>query len=128
MKFKTLMIIKALVCLFFGPILLIFPRQLFDLLGASLGSTTSLPAREYGAALIGTLLLTWLARNVEDGIAKRAITWDLFVYDGLALLVTLKIQLAGWLNGLGWGIVFVYLFFTVGFGYFLLPQKDKKKS
>jgi hypothetical protein len=24
---------------------------------------------------------------------------------------------------LGWGIVAVYLFFTVGFGYFLLPQK-----
>jgi len=36
---------------------------------------------------------------------------------------TLIILLTGGLNLLGWGIVFIYLFFTLGFGYFLLPQK-----
>lgn len=123
MKFKTLMIIKALVCLGFGPLLLFFPGQLLNLLGTSFGPGAALTAREYGAALIGNLLLTWLARNAEDSIARRAIIWNLFIYDAIALVVTLIIQLSGNLNVLGWGIVAVYLFFTIGFGYLLLPQR-----
>jgi hypothetical protein len=41
----------------------------------------------------------------------------------LGLAATLYYLLSGVLNPLGWGIAAVYLFFTVGFGYFLLPQK-----
>jgi hypothetical protein len=126
MKFKTLMIIKAAVCLCFGPLLLFVPEWLLNLLGAGFGPGAALTAREYGATLIGNLLLTWLARNSENSICRRAITWNLFVYDAIALIATLTIQLSGGLNVLGWGIVAVYLFFTVGFGYFLIPKGDKK--
>jgi len=122
MKFKTLMVIKAIVCLGFGPLLLFVSSQLLNILGTSFGPGAALTAREYGAALIGNFLLTWLARNAEDSIVRRAIIWNLFVYDAIALVFTLIIQLSGGLNVLGWGIVAVYLFFTVGFGYFLLPQ------
>lgn len=123
MKFKTLMIIKAVVCLGFGPLLLFLPAQLLNILGTSYGPGAALTAREYGAALIGTLFLTWLARKSDDSVARRAIIWHLFVYDAIALVATLSIQLSGGLNVLGWGIVVVYLFFTVGFGIFLLPQR-----
>ena len=123
MKFKTLMIIKAIVCLGFGPLLLFVPSQLLYILGASFCPGAALTAREYGAALIGNLLLTWLARNAEDSVPRRAIIWNLFTYDGIALIFTLIVLLSGGLNFLGWGIVVVYLFFTIGFGYFLLPQK-----
>jgi len=102
-----------------------FPGPLLNLLGTSFGPGAALTAREYGAALIGNLLLTWLARNAEDSIARRAIIWNLFVYDAIALLFTLKIQLSGGLNLLGWGIVFVYLFFTIGFGYFAFKQSHQ---
>lgn len=122
MKFKTVMIIKAIICLGFGPLLLFVPGWLLNLLGTSFGPGAALTAREYGAALIGNLLLTWLARNAEESIARRAIIWNLFVYDAIALVATLIIQLSGGLNLLGWGIVVVYLFFTLGFGYLLLPQ------
>ena len=115
MKLKTLMIIKAIVCLGFGPLLLFFPEQLLNLLGTS-----------FGATLFGNLFLTWLARNAEDSTARRAIIWHLFVYDAIALIATTIIQLSGGLNELGWGIVAVYLFFTVGFGYFLLPKNISK--
>lgn len=125
MKFKTVMIIKAIVCLGFGPLLLFFPGQLLNLLGTSFGPGAALTAREYGAALIGNLLLTWLARNAEDSVARRAIIWNLFVYDAIALIFTLKIQLSGGLNIFGWGIVFVYLFFTIGFGYFAFKQNNQ---
>jgi len=123
MKFKTVMIVKAIVCLGFGPLLLFVPGWLLNLLGTSFGPGAALTAREYGAALIGNLLLTWLARNAEESTARSAIIWNLFIYDAIALIVTLIIQLTGGLNILGWGIVAVYLFFTIGFGYLLLPQK-----
>lgn len=92
-------------------------------LGTTPGPGSSLTAREFGAAPVGTLLLTWLGRNAEDSVARRAIIWNLCVYDAIALVATVIIQLSGGLNLFGWGIVAVYLFFTLGFGYFLLPQK-----
>ncbi len=123
MKFKTVMTIKAIVCLGFAPLLLFVPGWLLNLLGTSFGPGAALMAREYGAALIGNLLLTWLARNAEESTARSAIIWNLFIYDAIALIATLIIQLTGGLNLLGWGIVAVYLFFTFGFGYLLIPQK-----
>ena len=123
MQFKTLMVIKALVCLVFGPLLLFAPDPLLILLGTTFGAGAALTAREYGAALMGNLMLTWFARHAGQSVARRAIILDLFVYDAIALIATLIILLTGGLNLLGWGIVFIYLFFTLGFGYFLLPQK-----
>ena len=123
MKLKTLMIIKAIVCLGFGPLLLLVPGPLLTLLGSPFGPGAAFPAREYGASLMGNLMLTWFARNADESVARRAIIIDLFVYDAIALIVTLTTQLSGGLNLLGWGIVAIYLFFTLGFGYFLLPQK-----
>ena len=123
MNFKTLMIIKAVVCLGFGPVLLFFPGQLLNLLGLSFGLGAAFTAREYGAALIGNLMLTWFARGAEASVARRAIILNLFVYDAIALVITLIFVLSGRMNPLGWGIVAVYLFFTIGYGYFLLPQR-----
>ena len=122
MRFKNLLTVKAIVCLGFGPLLLFVPEWLLNLLGTSFGPGAALTAREYGATLIGNLLLTWLARNTKDLIARRAIIWNLFAYDAIALIATVAIQLSGGLNALGWGIVFVYLFFTIGFGYLLIPK------
>jgi hypothetical protein len=73
-------------------------------------------------------MLTWFARAAEKSIARKAIILHLFVYDAIALIVTLIIQLTGGLNILGWGIVFVYLFFTVGFGYLLIQEGKNTKQ
>ena len=123
MNFKTIMITKAFVCRVFGPILLFLPGPMLNLLGTTFGHGAAFTARVYGASLFGNLMLTWFARNAEKSITRRAIILDLFVYDGIAFVVTLLIQLSSGLNLLGWGIVAIYLFFTVGFGYFLLQEK-----
>ncbi len=127
MSFKTLLILKAVVCVVFGPILLLVPRQLFGLLGATLGPGGSFPAREYGAAVVGTCLLTWLARNVADSLARRAILVYLLVYDGIGFIVTVRAIVIGMLNPLGWGIAVVYLFFTLGAA-FLLARKSREEA
>ena len=125
MSFKTLMLIKALICLVFAFLLLFFPGQLLGLMGASLGAAGLFTAREYGAALAGNLALTWYARNAGKSKARRAIILDLFVYDAIGFVVTLLNVISGVLNWLGWGIVVVYLFFTIGYGYFWFKEPEE---
>ena len=123
MKFKSLMVIKSIVCLCFAPVLLFLPEQLMNLLDLTSGSGTVLTAREYGAALAGNFLLTWFARNAEVSFTRLAIVLNLFVYDAIALAATLILQLSGVLNLLGWGIVLIYLYFSVGFGYLFFKER-----
>jgi hypothetical protein len=123
MTFQTLLITKAVVCIVFGLFLLLAPGVLLGLLGATLTDAGTFTAREYGAALIGTLLLTWFARKVSAADARGAILLDLLIYDFIGMVVTLSVVLSGVLNTLGWGIVIVYLFFTAGAGYLLLTER-----
>lgn len=118
MKYKTLMIIKAIICVSFGFLLLVFPGFLLNLMGAELGPGGLYAARLYGSSLVGTLLLTWFSQDAGKSSARRAIILDLFIYDGIALIVTLIAALSGVLNWLGWGIVGILLFLTVGYGHF----------
>ena len=118
MKLKTLMIIKAIICVSFGFLLLVFPGFLLNLMGAELGPGGLFAARLYGASLAGTLILTWFSQDAGKSSARRAIILDLFIYDGIGLIVTLYAVLSGVLNWLGWGIVAILLFLTVGYGYF----------
>jgi len=123
MTFRTLLITKAIVCLVFGLFLLLAPTALFKLLGTELNEGGTFAAREYGAALIGTLLLAWFGKNVKAVDARGAILIDLFIYDLIGMIVTSAVVIDGVLSVLGWSIVVVYLFFTVGSGYLLLKEK-----
>ena len=123
MNYKSLMIIKCLVCLGFAPLLLFLPEQLLSVLGVPFGVGAAIFAREYGAALTGNAFLTWFARDSEPSSARTAIIIYLFVYDAVALMAMTYVQLQGAMNQLGWGIVAVYLFFALAFGYLILRQR-----
>ena len=128
MKFKTLMVIKAIVCLGFGILLLAVPDKLISLFGAVLSDGGMFTAREYGAAMFGIMFLCWFAKSASESEIKRAIILALFVYNLLGLIVTTLTIMAGVLNALGWLIVFVYLFFTLGFGYFLFKPNPNSNA
>jgi hypothetical protein len=128
MTFRTLLIIKAVVCLVFGLFLLFAPAVLLDLLGTTLNDGGTFTAREYGAALIGTLFLTWFAKDVKAADARGAILLDLLIYDFIGMVVTSLVVLSNVLNVLGWAIVVVYLFFTVGSAYLLLKEKPFQRA
>jgi hypothetical protein len=128
MTFRTLLIIKAVVCLVFGLFLLLAPVVLLGLLGAELNDGGTFTAREYGAALIGTLLLTWFAKDVKAADARGAILLDLFIYDLIGVIVTSSVVISGVLNMLGWSIVVVYLFFAVGSAYLLMKEKPFQRA
>ena len=124
MKFQTLMIIKAVVCLCLGVPILLATVFTYSLFGASLNPGGVFAAREYGASLIGNLMIAWFARNASESDARRAIILGLCIYDAVGFVITLIAQLTGVLGPLGWFAVAIYLFFAIGFGYFLLPQKN----
>lgn len=123
MKLKNLMISKAIICLGFGLPMLLIPVQLMSLYGLSLDPSGIVMARLYGGALLGNLLLTWFCRNDPGSIAMRSAVLYLFVYDGINFIVTLVAVINGVMNTLGWSAVGIYLFFTVGFGYFWLMKQ-----
>jgi hypothetical protein len=122
MSYKSIMVIKAVVCLIFGIILISVPGALLSLLGAELSAGGRFTAREYAASLFGNLMLTWFARNAADSDARRPIILALFVYDAVGFVVSLFSVLSGVLNPLGWFVVAIYLFFTLGFGYLLMVK------
>ena len=125
MSFKNLMIIKAAVSLGFGVLLLGIPDSLLSIFGAALGDGGMFTAREYGAAIFGNLFLCWFAKDAVESDVRRAIILALFVYDLIGFVVTSFTVLSGVLNPLGWLIAFVYLFFTIGFGYFIVKPGEK---
>jgi len=120
MKLKTLMIIKALVCLTLGLACLFVPYFLYSIFGATLGTGGAFAAREYGASMIGTLFITWYARNAVESEGRRAIILGLSVYDAIGFVITVFAILAGALNPLAWLIAALYLFLAVAFGYFFV--------
>ena len=123
MKLKTLLIIKAVVCLCLGIPILLVPNFIYSIFGATLAAGGVFAAREYGASMMGNLMLTWFARNSQESDARWAIVLALFVYDAIGFIVALIAVLAGSVNALGWLIVILYLLLALGFGYFLIPRK-----
>jgi len=122
MKFKTLMIIKAIVCITLGIPAVAVPVLFYSFFGLALTPAGAFTAQEYGASLIGNFLLTWFARDIQDSIGKRAILLGMTFYNGIGFVVTMIATLSGLANFMGWGAAGIYLFFTVGFGYHLLKS------
>ena len=125
MSYKTLLVIKAAVCLGFGTLLLFLPATLYKLFGALLTPPGVFAANEYGAAMIGIMLLTWFGREIVDAKARRVILLLILVYDAIGVVVTLIATLAGVLNLLGWGVVLLYLFLALGAAYVMRGEPQR---
>jgi hypothetical protein len=123
MKLKSLLITKAIVCLCLGVPILLVPNFVYSIFGATLAAGGVFAAREYGASMMGNLMLTWSARNSQESDARWAIILALFVYDVIGAIVSFIAILSGAINALGWLVLALYLFLASGFGYFLLPKR-----
>jgi hypothetical protein len=73
--------------------------------------------------MMGNLFLSWFARNSQESEARWAMILALCVYDAVGVVVTLIAIFSGAVNHLAWSVVVLYLFFAVGFGFFLFPQR-----
>ncbi len=123
MKFQTMMIIKAVVCLCFGSLILLAPGFVYSLfLGLNLDPGGMFAARQYAAGMLGILFITWFGRNIPESQARWAIALGLCVYDAIGFVLTLVGEFTGLLSPMGWSIAVLYLFLALGFGYFLVGR------
>ena len=122
MKIKHLLIFNAIVAIVYGLGELLIPATMFSMHGITYSAGASLMAQYFGALLIGTGLLVWIARNVTDPEALWAIILAYFICDLIGLIVSLVGTVSGVMNNMGWVAVFVYLLLTLGYGYFLIGR------
>ncbi len=118
MKLNTFMAITAVIALVFGLGFLLFPAQTIESYGVTLGEPGEWVGRYLGAALMGISVVTWRARNAEQGAALRAVVLGNLVLAALTLAVAILDMIYGQGNALMWLNIAVGLFLTVGFGYF----------
>jgi hypothetical protein len=118
MKFSTFMVIYALVSAAFGLGFVLLPGQLLPIYGVAPGAALRLIGQFFGAALLSLAILSWLVRNLSDSETRQAIILALLVGEVIGFIMALIGQLNGIFNTLGWSVVVVYLFFTLGLAYF----------
>lgn len=124
MKFQTVMILKAVVCLSLGVPILLMPNFTYSMFGTTLGPGGAIAAQEYGASLLGALMITWFARKAQPSETRTAIALGYCIYDTIGVVVALIATLTGVMNLLGWFVVVIYLFFALTFGYFTVKPSS----
>ena len=123
MKLKVLFIANTVVSVPFGIGSVLAPHLFLSLFGATLGPAGAVMMQHGGAWLIGLGLLTWFTRNAAESEAGRGIAGALLVAYLVALAVSVRGQIAGALNTLGWLPVLIQAFFVAGLGYHLLAER-----
>lgn len=129
MKLRNLFIVNSLVALVFAAGLLLAPKTMLTLFGLNVGSAVrtnaviSLVTQLLGAALIVPGLLSWFAGGMQEAGARRSVAISLLVFDLIGFGVSFFVgMLPKVMSAAGWILVVLFLFFTVGFAYFLFMR------
>ena len=118
MKLNTFLAIAAVLAVLYGLGFFLIPAQTAGLYGITLDENALFVARYLGSAFLGVAVLTWLARNLTSEEAVKPILLGDFVISLTGLLVAVWDAFAGAGNALIWVTVVIYLFLTLGFGYY----------
>jgi hypothetical protein len=124
MKLKTLLTINAVVILLYAVGALFIPATMLMMYGMTSGPGEQLMTRYFGASMLALGLLSWLARNATDAIARRTIILAFLVFDAAGVVISLLGTLSRVMSPLGWQVVVIYLLFCIGFGYFQFAKPD----
>jgi hypothetical protein len=118
MKLSNLYLLNTIVAFVFALGLLLGPTTVLQLFGLTTGNTEKLLAQLIGASLAGFGLLSWFARDFSDSKAQDGAAITLFIFNVIALVVSVLAVFSGaWRSG-GWTAVIIFLILAVGFGYF----------
>ena len=119
MNLRNLFLLDTVVAFLFALATLLGPSTVLKFFGLSTGNTEQLLAQIIGAALVGFGLLGWFAKDFTDTRARDGAVLSLFLFSAIGFVVTLLAELSNVTRaGSAWIIVVVFLFFTLGYGYF----------
>jgi len=125
MTIKMLFTILAVLSFLFGIGFVLAPDQVLANYGIEHSPALALVGRLFGGALLTLGVILWLARDFRDEAAVRAVLISTLVGGVVNLVVAILGTLAGTTNALGWSTVLIYLFATLGSGYFLMAQSRR---
>lgn len=118
MKLKTLLVFNAIVALAYGVGFVLAPATMLTLYGATVSPSANLVGQLFGVTLIGIGLICWLARNVADPGAQRAIVLAQLIATVIGAIVAVMGTISGVMNAVGWSAVVIYLLLALGYAYF----------
>ena len=117
MKFKTLLIINAVIAFSTGIACVLIPASLLLTYGVTLTPMGLIIYQFWGATLIGIGMLTWFARNIRESGVQKAFALSLFIAYAMSCIMAIRGQFAG-ANSFGWTTVALYFLLALSFGYF----------
>ena len=91
-----------------------------SLFGMKVNAGGIVTIRLLGQMYLLVAILLWLCRNTSELSIKNAFAISITIGDAIGAVICLLAVLSGTLNSLGWLPAFIYLFFTIGFGYFII--------
>ena len=118
MNLKNLFTINAITAILFGLGFLLVPETVLSLYGLDLSAGGLIITQYLGTAFVGFAVLMWLQRTKEHTDARRAVVLGFLIHFAIGLVLSVISALSGVMNALGWLNVVIYLFFTLGYGYF----------
>lgn len=124
MKIGHLFLVNAIVSTSYGLAFVLVPATALALYGVSQGPGEILMGRFFGGSLLSTALIAWFARNSGESEARRAIALGFFISYVVSLIVSIHGTVSGLMNAFGWSAVLIYLFFILGYGYFLFFGRE----
>src|SRR4030065_1262565 len=89
MKLKTLIRIVAFLALIWGAGFILLPLFFWSLYGLTLDVGGVYMSRQLGVVFFMLGMILWLARNVQDPVALRAIATGLFIGHTMGFVVAL---------------------------------------
>jgi hypothetical protein len=125
MRFRTLLIINAVIALGYAIGLLVLPETILSIHGITQGSAEVLMARFFGVTLLAIGLLTWLARDVTAADTLRAIAIALLISDIVGATVSAQGTLSGVMSAVGWSAFALYVLLGLGYAYILFVKRTE---
>jgi hypothetical protein len=129
MKLRNLFIVNTIVALVFAAGLLLAPKTMLNLFGLNVGATVrtnaimNFVAQLLGAALVVPGVLSWFAGGMEDSSARRSVAISFLLFDVIGFGVSFFVgMLPKVMSAAGWIIVVLFLFFTLGYAFFLFMR------
>ena len=124
MNLRTLIIISAVLALIYGLGLVFMPVTLLSMYGFGTGASEKLLSQFFGSELLVLGVLAWLSKDSTGASVRPLITGNV-VGNAVGTIVSLIGVLNGIMNAVGWSAVGIYLFLTLGFGYFQFMAPSK---
>ena len=125
MTIRTFFSVLAALSFLFGIGFVLAPGQVLANYGIENSPALALVGRLFGGVLIMLSVILWLARDFRDEAAVRAVLLGALLGDAVNLVVAAMGTLSGASNALGWSTVVIYLYGTLGSGYFLVARTSR---